>query len=231
MKTIRKIPALLFVCLLVWSVTARGQMAMDSMHVGSMGSMSAAARTPGAGTEDSTRVDDRSSTASHKAKLVLAVRDGDSTWIVRATLTAVDSTGKEAAVPKATVSFFVQRLFGVMPIGEENTAVTDDSGASGQAFPKNFPEDAIDHDGHGLLTIVARVEDNDQTGPVEARVQGNWGAAVPIVADPFPRALWEPRAPIAMIITFLVLLGGVWATYGFILSQLFYIKKGKHDEA
>ena len=226
MKMNRNITVMLIVFTLAWSVNVRaqmGSMAMDSMHSRASSADDRRIAHDASSTEDS-------ASASHKAKLVLAVRDGDSTWIVKAILTSVDSTGREAAVPKATLSFYVQRLFGLLPIGvDDNTAATDDSGIAELSFAKDLPGDA-----QGNVIIVARIEDNALTGPLVARDSGKWGIPLPIVADPFPRALWEPRAPFPLIITFCILLGGVWITYGFILTQLVNIKKGNklnHDEA
>ncbi|MDP4198613.1 MAG: hypothetical protein Q8922_00245 [Bacteroidota bacterium] len=162
----------------------------------------------------------------HQAKLTLNVRDGDSTWIVTATLIALDSTGKMGPIGSTPVNILAKRLFGLMPVSDESPGTTDAAGNVDIAFPKDIPGNA-----QGVLTLIARVDDNDRTGAIESRIVGPWGRPVAQVADPFPRALWEPRAPIAMIITFCILFGGVWTTYGFILTQLVNIKKGKHDEA
>jgi hypothetical protein len=43
---------------------------------------------------------------------------------------------------------------------------------------------------------------------------------------PFPRALWSPHAPIPLLATLCCLLGGVWTTYMFVISQIIAIKKG-----
>lgn len=160
------------------------------------------------------------------AKLSLAVRDADTAWIVRATLIGKDSTGTIGPVPNASIAVSVQRLFGRMSAADESAATTDETGSAEVIMPKDIPGNA-----HGMLTLVARVDDNDKTGPLEAHLEGKWGRAVIASADPFPRALWEPRAPIAMIITFSILFGGVWTTYGVILKQLVTIKKGKDHEA
>ncbi|HET6400736.1 MAG TPA: hypothetical protein VFH95_04980 [Candidatus Kapabacteria bacterium] len=217
MKILRN--ALLLVLMLVLVLATHRAAAMDAMSgMGSMDSTSAAESAPGAG--DST-------SAASTAKLTLAVSNGDSVWMVKATFTGLDSVGKLGPLPNQTVHYYVQRLFGIMPVrDDDNTAVTDDSGDAVIQMPKNIPGDA-----HGTLILVARVEDDDQTGPVVARDTGNLGTPLPVVADPFPRALWEPNAPIAMILTFAILFGGVWATYGFVVAQLVTIKKDKQHAA
>lgn len=207
MKMIRSIPVLLLACLLAGPVAVHGQVCSDDPTPGAQGATV-------------------SDSGGNGARLCISVRDADTGYVVVATLTARDAKGDRIPIANATVSFFVQRLFGKMPIAEESTAPTNDSGIAELAFPKDIPLEA-----QGSLTLIALIEDNAYTGPLQAKVQGAWGRAVPVVADPFPRALWEPRAPIAMILTFCILLGGVWCTYIFVVNQVVQIKKGKHNEA
>ncbi len=209
MKILRN--ALLLVLTLVLVLATHRAAAMDAMSgMGSMDSTSAAATAAGSG--------DSTSTAS-ATKLALAVSDGDSVWNVRATVIGLDSAGKFGPLPNLTVSFYVKRLFGIMPIrSDDNTATTDDSGHADIQMRKNIPGGTT-----GQLTLVARLEDD--TPPIVGQASGMWGKIVPLEADPFPRALWEPNAPISMIIVFVILLGGVWATYGFVVTQLVTIKK------
>lgn len=168
-------------------------------------------------------LDSTSSSSMDASMLLVNVRDADTCYVATARLTSPVSGDGQNPIANTTVSFFVQRLFGKMPVAEENTATTDDSGIAEIVFPKNFPGDA-----DGTLTLIALIEDNAPTGPLETRIAGKWGVPVPIVADAFPRALWEPNAPVAMILAFCILLGGVWITYGFVVSQIFHIKKGNN---
>ena len=189
--------------------------AMDGMDMSNMNGSRAAAAS------DSAEVAGSSSTA----KLALSVNDADSVWLVQATFTGLDSAGKLGPLPNQTVSFYVKRLFGRMPMrDDDNTAVTDDSGHAVIQMPKNIPGGTT-----GMVTIVARVEGDDQTGLVATRDSGRWGTIVPLVANPFPRELWEPGAPIAMVITFSILFGGVWVTYGWVAAQVVTIKKESHN--
>jgi hypothetical protein len=153
--------------------------------------------------------------------IVLSMWQSDTSSIVTAKLTRIDSTGDTVPLPNVTIALFVQRLFGVMPVSEDNAVPTDANGEAAIAFPMNIPGDE-----QGNVTLVARVQDNDQLEKVEGRAHGKWGVPVAAVKDPFPRALWEPQAPFALIVTFAILFGGVWITYAFVFSQLFRIKKG-----
>lgn len=169
---------------------------------------------------------DSMSNISPTAKLALSVADGDSVWYVRATFTGLDSAGHAGPLANQTVHFYAQRLFGILPVrDDDNTATTDDSGHADIQMPKNIPGGT-----HGILTLLARVEDDAATGMIQTRDSGAWGKVVPLAADPFPRELWEPDAPIAMVVVISILFGGVWATYGFVATQLVTIKKETHHE-
>lgn len=209
MKTIRNLLLVFVAFALLFLIPARQAAAVDAMDA--MDSAHAAiSATNGMDSSAST------------TKLTLAVRDGDTVWNVRATLVGLDSAGKNGPLPNVTVSFYIQRLFGLLPMrSDDNTATTDDSGHADIQMRKNIPGGTT-----GQLTLVARLEDD--TPPIVGRASGMWGKIVPLEADPFPRTLWEPNAPISMIIVFSILFGGVWATYGFVIKQLVSIKKEKH---
>lgn len=155
-----------------------------------------------------------------EANLVLSLAQMDTSRTVKARLTQVEPDGRETPVQEVGVNFYVQRLLGVMPVGEEYTGETDENGEAALWFPKGIPGDA-----QGNLTLVARLEDHELFGNVEAKADAKWGVPLPVEKDPFPRALWEPRAPIQMLITFSVLFGGVWTTYLFVFYQLFKIRR------
>lgn len=160
-----------------------------------------------------------------EANLILSLSEMDTLRLVIARLTQVEPDGRETPVPEIEVKFYVQRLFGVMPLGEEYAVSTDDNGEASPQFPQGIPGDE-----QRSLTIVARVEGHELFGNVEAKVDAKWGVPVPIEKDPFPPALWEPQAPIQMIITFSILFGGVWITYSFVFYQLFKIRKEPREE-
>ncbi len=154
------------------------------------------------------------------AILTLNLNPQDTLQLVTAKVTETDKDGKEIPVKGAEVKFYVQRLFGFMPAAEENTITTDEEGEAAFSFPKNIPGDTT-----GVITIAARMEDNAQFGNVENKVNASWGTRLIVEKDPFPRALWEPYAPIPLILTVSILFGGVWCVYFFIFFQLRKIKK------
>jgi len=73
------------------------------------------------------------------------------------------------------------------------------------------------------------MENNELFGNVENKANASWGIVLEKEIDPFPRALWEPYAPIPLIITVSVLFGGVWCVYFFIFYQMWNIKKEKTE--
>ena len=151
--------------------------------------------------------------------LTLNLNPHDTARVAIAKVTTMGKDGKETPVKEAEVKFYVQRLFGIMPAAEENAVSTDEKGEASFTFPKNIPGD-ID----GAFTVVARIEDNPKFANAENKTATSWGKAVAVIKDPFPRALWEPYAPLPLVITISTLFGGVWFTYFLIFIQLRKIK-------
>lgn len=154
------------------------------------------------------------------ASLTLNMDPLDTAKLVTAKVMEKGKDGKEIPVIGAEVKFYVQRLFGFMPAAEENTITTDGKGEASFAFPKNISGDTA-----GVLTVAARMEDNEHFGNLENKATESWGIVLPIIKDPFPRALFEPHAPLPLVITISTLFGGVWLIYFFIFFQLRKIKK------
>jgi hypothetical protein len=154
------------------------------------------------------------------ANLTLQLNAHDTGRVVTARVTEKGKDGKEIPVKAAELKFYVKRLFGFMPASEGNTVVTDDNGEASFSFPKNIPGDTS-----GGIFVAARMEDNEKFGNLENKAAEPWGTALQIDKDPFPRALFEPHAPLPLVITISTLFGGVWLIYIYIAYQLRKIKK------
>lgn len=150
----------------------------------------------------------------------LKLNPDDTSQLATVIVTEINKEGKEIPVKDTEVKFYVQRLFGIMPANEENTASTDENGEASFIYPKDIPGDTA-----GVITVIARIEDNERFGNVENKAVTSWGTVLATETDPFPRALWEPSAPLPLIITILILFSGVWFAYFFIFYQLRKIKK------
>jgi hypothetical protein len=155
-----------------------------------------------------------------EANLTLKLNPQDTARVVTAKVTETGKDGKEIPVKGAELKFYVQRLFGSMPAAEGNTINTDEKGEASFTFPKGIPGDTA-----GVINVMVKMEDNEKFGNVENKAATSWGTALAIIKDPFPRALWEPYAPLQIVITLSILFGGVWSTYFFIVFQLVKIKK------
>jgi len=154
------------------------------------------------------------------ADITIKLDPNDSTSTINIKVTSSTKDGKQIPIKDVAVKFYVQRLFGDMSPMEDNSVTTDANGEAVFNYPKFIPGDVT-----GAYTVVAKIEDNDKYGNVEKRAATNWGIKLNVDKDPFPRALWEPYAPIPLVITVSVLFGGVWALYFYLFYQMFKIKK------
>jgi hypothetical protein len=145
-------------------------------------------------------------------------QNSDSSKMLNAKVTSMDRT----PVKDIEVHFYVKRLFGLLPIESSlGNIPTDEKGETVIDLPKkDFPGDTA-----GNIVIIAKIEENDTYYAVETQSLMKIGVPLKIEKDFFPRALWTPDAPIALILTFLVLIGGVWCAYSFVAFQIYKIKK------
>jgi hypothetical protein len=158
------------------------------------------------------------------ASLSLNLDPKDTARLLTIRVTETGKDGNEIPVKDAVLKIYVQRMFGIMPAIEENEISTDENGETSFAFPKNIPGDTA-----GIITVAVRMEDNEQFGNVENKANAYWGTMLAKEKDPFPRALWEPNAPLPLIITICTLFGGVWCVYFFIFFQMHKIKKERAE--
>ncbi len=125
----------------------------------------------------------------------------------------------------ARVNFFVERSFGALDLGHDDTYVSDGAAVAAVKFPEGLPGGTT-----GKLHIIARVVAKPPPAtPFYAAGAGDTMLPADIIVvpdpDPFPRALWAPHAPIPLILTLALALGGVWTTYIFVLTQLRALRK------
>ncbi|MDH7462091.1 hypothetical protein QEG73_12410 [Chitinophagaceae bacterium 26-R-25] len=118
------------------------------------------------------------------------------------------------------VVFLIKKSFGSLPLGDAVT--TDENGEAVADFPTDMPGD---HEGN--ITVLAKVEENDQTGELLASKVTNWGVPT-TVKDKFDqRTLWSPaaNAPIPLVVTVVSLVALVWGIILYMLSQLVKINR------
>ena len=126
-------------------------------------------------------------------------------------------TGQETPVKETTVGIYVNRLFLPMKVGE---VTTDENGEGSVEFPNNLPGDS-----KGNLTLLARLDENETFGNMEAAVVQPWGVPVSDKPEVQPRALWSSHPPLWMLITFIILMLAVWGHYIVIVYELFRLRK------
>ena len=148
------------------------------------------------------------------ANVTLGIVTEDRQKLIRATVTARD--GKP--IENASVQFFVRRTFGDLKLGEDKTL---DDGTAAVRFPVGLPGGAT-----GELELCAEVKSPAPYAGACAVLADAGGRVVKPVADPFPRALWAPHAPVPLLVVICSLVGGVWVTYAFVVTQIIAIRKG-----
>jgi hypothetical protein len=125
---------------------------------------------------------------------------------------AADSAGKDL-----TIGIFVKRSFNPLKIGE---GTTDENGEVTVEIPANLPGDD-----KGNITLMAKIDENETFGNLEASVTQQWGKPVSDKLQKQPRALWSVHPPLWMLITFIALMVIVWGHFLVIVYELFRLRK------
>jgi len=151
-----------------------------------------------------------------RARLEITPVKEDSLLTVKVKLIDL-GTGTETAVPETDLGVFVKRMFSSLKLGEGKT---DEAGEATIEIPNNLPGDA-----QGNITLLAKLDENEVYGNLEAAVTQPWGAPVSDELKALPRALWGSLPPLWMPITFLILMTAVWGHYIVIIFELFRLRK------
>ena len=151
-----------------------------------------------------------------RARLDITPLKEDSLLTVKVKLIDL-GTGTETGIPEIDLGVFVKRLFSALKLGEGKT---DEAGEASIEVPNNLPGDA-----KGNITLLARLDENEVYGNLEAAVTQPWGIPVSDELKELPRALWSSHPPIWMLVTFIVLMTAVWGHYIVIIFELFRLRK------
>ena len=151
-----------------------------------------------------------------RAHLGIIVEKGDSLVNVKIKLTDV-GTGTEMPVPEIAVGIFVKRLFFPLKVAE---GTTDANGEATIEIPDNLPGDA-----KGNITLLAKLDESELYGNLEASVVSMSGKPVSDADQVAPRALWSAHPPLWMMVTFIILMVTVWGHYVVIVYELFRLRK------
>ncbi len=161
------------------------------------------------------------STVEAKAAIKISCLKGDSLNQVKATVTKLDSAGTVIPAKDVEVHVYVKKSFGLLPIEGDNLT-TDENGEATVDFPADLPGDAS-----GNVTVIAKVEDNDELGNLETAKSVKWGIPVSNVQTLDIRTLSASGryAPWPLVIIVTGLVGIVWGVIIYIFYQLIVIKK------
>lgn len=98
---------------------------------------------------------------------------------------------------------------------------SDENGKVIAEFPIDMPGDTS-----GVLTIVAKINEDDVFGTVESRGKINWGKHL-ILSKEKQRGLGDTDAPLWMVYTLIILLSAVWFNYLYVILIIFKIKRAR----
>lgn len=138
---------------------------------------------------------------------------------------AIISAG-ERPLQGIQVKFYAKRFFSLLSLIPNGKAVTtDENGEAIVKFPKELPGD-----NNGTVVIIAKVEDDDHYGSIEAKDSVKWGTIISITSQDEE---WNKRslsatgdkAPVYLLSAAGVIIIVVWGTILFVIFSLFRIKK------
>ncbi len=159
--------------------------------------------------------------AQEPATMKLNFTIEDSVKVCKVTVSA-----KDKPVEGADVKFYVKRFFGSLPLIPKGKAVaTDDKGEARVNFPVGLPGDV-----NGTVVVIAKIEDNETYGTIEAQDSVKWGT---IISKADQEDLWNERslsgtgskAPIYLIATAGIIILGIWGALMYVIFSLVRIKR------
>ena len=156
-----------------------------------------------------------------KARLLIDSVEGASPRSVEVTVLALNGNEWQP-VKDAEVKIGVKRLGGILPIGEEESYTTDSTGK----LVAEFKRDSLPGDAKGNITLVARIEENEELGSLITETNLPWGAAIKSIDKFSERSLWATRdkAPIWLLFMAGSIMAGVWSFVLYLFYQIYRLK-------
>ncbi len=158
------------------------------------------------------------------AKRKIAIKRGDlevsffqkdSTKSIEVSATEIGLNDQIIPIEGVNILLYVQGTFSLLNFGKEKT---DENGIIHIDFPTDMPGDTT-----GVLTIVAKIDDNKTFGTIESRGEMNWGIPIEPVKEK-QRGLGDTDAPLWMVYTLIILLSAVWFHYLYVIFLIVKIK-------
>lgn len=147
--------------------------------------------------------------------LRLSIREGDETKF--ATIGVYDVEGNP--LERAKVGLNIKRLYSLLPVGEERT---DSAGTVTFEVPSDVPGDT-----NGMITLVARIDNDRKYGTVETHKEVNWGVPNTYKVSEERKNLWTQSAPLWMQVVVLGIFALVGIFFFYSLYQVYLIPKNR----
>ncbi len=154
-----------------------------------------------------------------KAKLVIDTAEGRK---VNVTLYELKDT-TWTPVKGVDIKVAIKRLDGDLNVSETPTYTTDSLGVAGA----DFKRDSMPGNSKGILTLIAKVEDNDNYGNLSIEKEVKWGVAKKYESDFDKRTLFarRGRSPFWLELMAYSIILGVWGVLFYLLIQIRQLKK------
>lgn len=163
-----------------------------------------------------------------KAKILIDTSNNDGTRTVNVQVMKFENDNW-VPVKDVDVKIGAKRLGGDLKIGDEETYSTDSLGQ----VAGEFKLDSLPGDPMGNLTLIAKVEDNDQLGSLSIEKTVPWGVYIKPVSNFGERALWAARgkAPVWLMFMAYSIILAVWGVIFYLIFRIVKISKlGKEEE-
>ena len=143
----------------------------------------------------------------------LSHQQTDTTHVINIVLSAE----KNIPTKDVVVSVSAKRMFGMIKLGD---VIIDSTGNGSLSFSNKLPGS----DSHANIYLIAKIEDDQTLKDTAAQIV--FTSVIPYhPSEALPRAMFAPKAPLWLILTFAILFGGIWFMYFKVIRLVFKIKK------
>ena len=105
----------------------------------------------------------------------------------------------------------------MMKLGD---VIIDSTRSGSYSFSNKLPGS----DSHANIYVIAKIEDDNKLKNTSAQIVIT--SVIPYhPSEALPRAMFAPKAPIWLILTFIILFGGIWFMYFKVICLVLKIKK------
>ena len=150
-----------------------------------------------------------------QATLEVSFFQKDTVKYIQVDANSFDSNDQPSPLEGQKVQFYIKGMFSLLNFGKEKT---DSNGIIIVAFPIDMPGDTS-----GVLTIIAKIEEDKTYGTIESMGRINWGIPVSLKPEKH-RGLGDTDAPLWMVYTLIILLSAVWFHYLYVIYLIVKIK-------